>query len=121
MTQHLQGGQRENNLTEAAQLLRRAAALLEQSAQYSDRARQRPRSGSTPAAIPPSDAPPVDDRLTSRQLGAIFAIARRHGLARDRLLNLVRQRTGRQRVEHLTREDASALIAELDASAGASA
>lgn len=89
----------------AAENLRKAARLL--------RSTSRP----TPAEQRPSAEPPrsPDDRLTSKQLGAIHAIARRAGISRDRLAELVLQMTGKDDVAALERSEASAVIDRLRA------
>jgi hypothetical protein len=101
---------------QVAGLLRRAAGLLEQRGAGARQHLVRSSAHAADSANEPGrdGLPPIDERLTSKQLGAVFAIARRRGLPRDRIVALVRARTGKERVEHMTREEASALIGELD-------
>jgi hypothetical protein len=65
---------------------------------------QRPGNGQRRAA------PPASDRLTSKQLAAIHGVARREGVTRDELLGLVAGKTGKDRIEILTRAEASSII-----------
>ncbi len=55
-----------------------------------------------------------DDLLTGRQLGAIHAVARKAGLTRDRLAELVHS-FGREQITELSRAEASELIDRLQA------
>lgn len=77
-----------------------------------------PKPGPRPetGASPPPPAPA--DRLTSRQAGAVHAAARRRNISRDHLAALLQQRTGKDRVELLSRREASDLITELTAANG---
>ncbi len=52
------------------------------------------------------------DRLTSRQLAAIHAAARRRGIALPALGAALIERTGKDAPQHLTRREASALLDE---------
>jgi hypothetical protein len=63
-------------------------------------------------------APPAGDRLTSKQLATIHGVARREGVTRDELLGLVGYKTGKDRVELLTRAEASSIIDALAARGG---
>ena len=58
-------------------------------------------------------APLRTDLLTGRQLGAIHGMARRAGLSRDQLAELVHQLTGK-RVTDLSRSEASDVIDRLN-------
>lgn len=58
----------------------------------------------------PTDVPEPIARVTGRQLAAIHAIARRRGLTLPELGAIVRERTGKTAVEHLTRREASGLL-----------
>jgi hypothetical protein len=62
--------------------------------------------------------PPAGDRLTSKQLATIHGVARREGVTRDELLGLVAGKTGKDRVELLTRAEASSIIDALAAQGG---
>ncbi len=72
----------------------------------------------TPA---PVGTPSVGDRLTSRQLAAIHAAARRRGLAQVDLTAMLVERTGKTEPQHLTRREASGVIEELSGANGAAA
>jgi len=61
---------------------------------------------------------PVFDRVTSRQLGALHTAARRHGLDTSGLTSLVRERTGKDGPQHLSKREASDLLSELSNSNG---
>jgi hypothetical protein len=63
-------------------------------------------------------APAAGDRLTSKQLAAIHGVARREGVTRDELLGIVAKRTGKDRVEVLTRAEASNIIDALGSNGG---
>lgn len=65
--------------------------------------------------IPASGVP--RNRLTSKQLAALWALARKLGIEKGAFRNRVRERYGAN-VEFLTRADASALIGELSARLG---
>lgn len=58
----------------------------------------------------PEDMPEPISRLTSRQLAAIHAVARRRGITLPELGAIVRERTGKNAIEHLTRKEASGLL-----------
>jgi hypothetical protein len=78
----------------------------------------------TAVATPPharATHPRVDDRLTSRQLGALQGACRRRGWPSDRLSALVDERYGKPRAELLTRSEASTLLSELAGANGADA
>jgi hypothetical protein len=53
------------------------------------------------------------ERVTARQLGALHAAGREHGLARGDLEALVTDRTGKRELGQLSRVEASTLIDEL--------
>jgi hypothetical protein len=76
--------------------------------------------GGQPAEQKPGNghAMPVGDRLTSKQLATIHGVARREGVTRDELLGLVAGKTGKDRVELLTRAEASNIIDALAAQGG---
>ena len=58
----------------------------------------------------PGDIPEPIARVTSRQLAAIHAVARRRGITLPELGAIVRERTGKAAVENLTRREASGLL-----------
>ena len=60
----------------------------------------------------------VGDRLTSKQLAAIHGVARREGITHDELMGLLVARTGKERVEMLTRSEASSVIDALSSPGG---
>jgi hypothetical protein len=61
---------------------------------------------------------PVGDRLSSKQLGAIRAAARRAGLSRDGLAELLTQTVGQEEPAQLSRRDASTVLDKLSAMTG---
>ena len=64
--------------------------------------------------------PPTEgDRLTSRQLAAIHAVARRRGLGGPQVSAMLLQRWGCEGPQHLTRKEASDFISELSGTNGA--
>lgn len=105
-------------LAQAALLLRDAAETLARCVSRLAGSREEPSPQRASTESAPA-APAMGDRLTTKQVGAIFGIARRQGLSRDQIIALVRDRTGKHRVEHLTRHEASDLIGELDQRNGA--
>lgn len=60
----------------------------------------------------------VGDRLSSKQLGAIRAAARRAGLSRDGLAELLTQTVGQEEPAQLSRRDASTVLDKLSAMTG---
>jgi hypothetical protein len=65
-----------------------------------------------------TSALPVDERLSGKQLGAIRAAARRAGLSRDGLADLLIQTVGKDEPAQLSRRDASAVLDRLSAMTG---
>jgi hypothetical protein len=53
------------------------------------------------------------DSATQKQVAAIYGTCRRKNVSREHLTALVEQRTGKHRVEELTRREASNLLSEL--------
>jgi hypothetical protein len=77
--------------------------------------------GRQPAEQKPGNGhatPPAGDRLTSKQLATIHGVARREGVTRDELLGLVAGKTGKDRIEALTRAEASGIIDALATQGG---
>lgn len=68
-----------------------------------------PRSEVRPS--PETNAP--NEGPSPKQLAAIYGVCRRKNISREHLAALVEKRTGRHRVEELTRRQASALLSEL--------
>ena len=62
--------------------------------------------------------PSFDDRLSSRQLSAIHAVARRKGIPPLELATMVRDRWQKEGPQHLSRREASDLISELSGTNG---
>jgi hypothetical protein len=93
--------------------------------QAAQQAVQRPAPAATPVGVPhapvmqqPRPTPaPTRNRLTSKQLGAIGAIARKLGLDQPALRAATKQRFNAQ-PEFLTREQASQMISSLSQQAG---
>lgn len=65
--------------------------------------------------------PDFGDRLTSRQLSAIQAVARRKGLSPASVTAMVGERWGKEGAQHLSRKEASDFISELSGTNGAHA
>ena len=63
-------------------------------------------------------APEPIDRITSRQLAAIHAMARRRGISLPELSDLLLQRTGRTAPQHLSKKEASSVLDELSGQNG---
>jgi hypothetical protein len=61
---------------------------------------------------PVMQAPEVGDRLTSRQLAAIHATARRRGIGNGQLQALLQEKFGKNEPQYLTKKEASELISE---------
>ncbi|HWA72799.1 MAG TPA: hypothetical protein VG937_10705 [Polyangiaceae bacterium] len=61
---------------------------------------------------------PVGERLSSKQLGAIRAAARRAGLSREGLADLLEQVAGKNEPTELSRSDASLVLDKLSAMTG---
>ena len=60
----------------------------------------------------------VEERLSGKQLGAIRAAARRAGLSRDGLAELLANTAGREEPAQLSRREASAVLDKLSAMTG---
>lgn len=87
-----------------------AAALDDAAAQFGIRAGEPAAPPQTNERHKPSDMPEPISRITSRQIAAIMAVARRRGITLPELGAIVRERTGKTAVEHLTRREASGLL-----------
>ncbi len=75
--------------------------------------------GQGPVPRPPRPVmPAIGDRLTSRQFSAIQSAARRQGIKRDILMNMIDERFRTRELGQLSRRDASSLIAELSEANG---
>ena len=61
---------------------------------------------------------PVEERLSSKQLGAIRAAARRAGLSRENLAELLERVAGKDEPSELSRSDASLVLDKLSAMTG---
>jgi hypothetical protein len=99
-------------LEAAAEALRRCAADL--------RSVGRPLtpSGNTQPRHADRQPPPLEERLSGRQLGAIRAISRRAGLSRDQLAQVLTETTGKIEPTLLTRAEASLVLDRLNGSDG---
>jgi hypothetical protein len=74
-------------------------------------------SGAVPA--PPRGGPPeLLDRITSRQLAAIHAAARRRGMALPDLAEMLTNKTGKAVAQFLTKREASSVLDELSGQNG---
>lgn len=72
----------------------------------------------TSRASSPRPPTPPSDRLTSRQLAAIHAVARRRGIGGPSMTAMLLERWGCEGPQHLTRKAASEFISELSGSNG---
>lgn len=102
----------------AAALLAAGEALVRASNALSAIAGHERRSGPRPAGAARSSTLPVDERLSGKQLGAIRAAARRAGLSRDGLVELLTNTVGREEPAQLSRREASAVLDKLSAITG---
>lgn len=96
----------------AGEALVRASNALASVADGDRRARERTVSAARGSALA------VGDRLSSKQLGAIRAAARRAGLSRDGLAELLTQTVGQEEPAQLSRRDASTVLDKLSAMTG---
>ncbi len=74
--------------------------------------------GQAQAQPPARPGPSQESRVTSRQLAALHSSARKRGLSRDALADVVHERTGVAELAALTKAQASELISELSGSNG---
>jgi hypothetical protein len=96
-------------LRAAGEALCRAAQIIAGIGPHSE---QRPISGAV------TSAPTPEERLSSKQLGAIRAASRRAGLSRDRLALLLEEVTGKEEPSALSRSEASSVLDKLSAMTG---
>ncbi len=59
-------------------------------------------------------APDPADRVTARQLSALYGASRRHNLGREGLTRMVADHTGKRGAQFLTKREASALLDALN-------
>ena len=112
------GGQDPALAVAAAALLAAGEALVRASNALASVAEGERRFRPRPAAARHGTALPVADRLSSKQLGAIRAAARRAGLSRDGLAELLTQTVGQEEPAQLSRRDASTVLDKLSAMTG---
>lgn len=112
------GGHEPVMAAAAAALLAAGEALVRASNALADIAEGERRSRPRPATAAHGSALPVGDRLSSKQLGAIRAAARRAGLSRDGLAELLTQTVGQEEPAQLSRRDASTVLDKLSAMTG---
>jgi hypothetical protein len=106
----------------ASDSLKKAASLLGVGLELHRGGAQMPSTPGTVRTTPtPVGTPGMGDRLTSRQLAAIHAAARRRGLAQVDLTAMLVERTGKTEPQRLTRREASGVIEELSGANGAAA
>lgn len=74
--------------------------------------------GPAASANPATEPPRLEDRLTSRQLGAIRAASRRAGMSRNQLSELLQETAGVADPALLTRSSASAVLDRLSSRTG---
>jgi hypothetical protein len=81
----------------------------------------RPRPDNPGQGQPRSDPAnlPAGDVATEKQISAITGICRRKNVPRERLAELISQRTGKRQLNELTRREASSLMSELSSLNGA--
>lgn len=94
----------------AGEALMRAAAVI---ASIGGR-----RHGHAPGPPRRSGVASAEERLSSRQLGAIRGASRRAGLSRDQLVELLEKVTGKSLVSELSRSEASGVLDRLSAMTG---
>ena len=108
----------ELSLSDAARELRVAGeALVRASAAIANLGSRLAR-GQGATASKANDALPVDQLQSSRQLGAIRSMARRAGLSRDALAELIEKIAGKQEPSELSRSEASSVLDRLGALVG---
>jgi hypothetical protein len=71
-----------------------------------------------PQPMPEDVAPSPSERVTSRQLSALYGASRRHDLGRDGLGRMIAERTGKHGAQFLTKAEASDLLDVLNGSNG---
>ena len=71
-----------------------------------------------PASAPRGGPPEPLDRITSRQLAAIHAAARRRGMALPELADMLTTKTGKAAAQFLTKKEASSVLDELSGQNG---
>jgi hypothetical protein len=99
-------------LLAAGEALVRASNALGAAATGDVRPRLRTTTGRSGASMPP------EDRLSGKQLGAIRAAARRAGLSRDGLVDLLERIAGKDEPAALSRPEASLVLDKLSAMTG---
>jgi hypothetical protein len=103
----------------ASDALKKAASMLGVGLElYGGVRREEPESEQPSASNrgPREHAPSAPtERVTTRQLAALAAACRRHGINRGELMDLVGRRTGKGELAHLSRNEASSLITEVSA------
>lgn len=102
----------------AAALLAAGEALVRASNALAEVEARNRSSRPRPPAHRPSSPLRVEERLSSKQLGAIRAAARRAGLSRDGLAELLKQTVGQEEPAQLSRRDASTVLDKLSAMTG---
>ncbi len=112
------GGHQPALAAAAAALLAAGEALVRASNALAAVATGDRRAGARLATPARGSALPVGDRLSSKQLGAIRAAARRAGLSRDGLAELLTQTVGQEEPAQLNRRDASTVLDKLSAMTG---
>ncbi len=113
-----QGGYEPTLAAAAAALLAAGEALVRASNALAGVAHGDRRTRSRPVASRPTSPLPVEERLSGKQLGAIRAAARRAGLSRDGLVELLTQTVGQEEPAQLSRRDASTVLDKLSAMTG---
>jgi hypothetical protein len=110
------------DLNVAAERALAQAVLQFEGVRYSPREEPRARHHPTTERplMPEEVAPSPAERITSRQLSAIYGASRRHDLGRDGLARLIKERTGKPAAQFLTKAEASGLLDALNGPNGAS-
>lgn len=73
----------------------------------------RPPSGPRSQVRPAPDPAPTTEGPSQKQIATIYGVCRRKNISREHLAALIEQRTGKHRIDELTRRQASALLSEL--------
>ena len=102
----------------AAELLAAGEALVRASNALAAAASGNMRPQARAALQRPSSVLPVEERLSGKQLGAIRAAARRAGLSRDGLAELLEQIAGKEEPAALSRSEASLVLDKLGSMTG---
>ncbi|HTA93414.1 MAG TPA: hypothetical protein VK745_27740 [Polyangiaceae bacterium] len=110
-----QDGRRRSTQAAAAELLAAAEALCRAARVLAELGTRQTEGDRRPTRAAPTAS---EDRLSSKQLGAIRAVSRRAGLSRDQLAQLLDEMTGKPEPAALSRSDASLVLDRLSEMTG---